>query len=840
MSGSKPFICFLLALTALSCQRFAHRFASVQTVCGVPPAADTHYLEFYSSQGQRLNKGDIIVDRDLEITEKGCLVWADSSPIQTLVIRHRLFSEGLTLRTQDLGGEGALVPFSLQASRYNPPKLNCQNALTSNGDRLNLFEAPAGLLASAYRTDLESHPTSNVQIEGTVAQLSIQDWADGSYKIAGSMTELYSPEQRRYPFACELTLDRRPPQFSFTRTLRAASEWVAAPGQVVQFPLDGDDADTQIAVCIQNGDEPCRFQTLADGRWVAPGRGIFQLQVKAIDRAGNESDAVPLSIRVYDATKIAGIRSELELIHRLLAEQNGIAAREHMRATLKEYAELGTKEETGTVRKALDEALFAVYLSPMQVRFPKIEGTFINWLTSGGDNLLLFQSAGFLVLRGETGEERLRWPVENGARISSRACVEGHERQLLLKIGKDTVRVTTERLEPVSGTLDISELVAAGSCRYRKYRKPGDVSWTMLDLLEPSKTYAVADENVWVLTPMGRAPMLLTLNAGVYATQNLDGSDRREHFNLNLLAVDKILPDGRLIMTKKDGTRPTVEALVFHYKTDSFVLETTGPLVNSSDSASNRTGGLKTLYRALTDSQPAWYVHDAMQPNLFRKIDLPTAVDPEMIQIGRDIWVSDASLVPGLLDLNVYNSQGTLLSTLRFGNGQISRPTLAGVMGNRLLIHGDDELVVFDPWPHTSLRDVRSNSRLGMQWGDGSYRFGKAPIQTHEVSLQMETLTTPGRTQTFYEPAGPTKAMNRLVEKPLLLWTHDVWLRGPETVAAFIKNQKSIVIFEADGSMRDLAVPEAGELLRLDISSDGRSLLILNRLGQVFKKSWLE
>src|SRR6478735_5768168 len=81
-----------------ACQNFANRFASVEKVCGVPPAEGTHYLQLYSSQDNPLTQGDVIVT-DIDGrehldqgTEKGCLIVPHESA--SLVVRHRLLSEG--------------------------------------------------------------------------------------------------------------------------------------------------------------------------------------------------------------------------------------------------------------------------------------------------------------------------------------------------------------------------------------------------------------------------------------------------------------------------------------------------------------------------------------------------------------------------------------------------------------------------------------------------------------------------------------------------------------------------------------------------------------------------
>jgi hypothetical protein len=844
LSGLKPILFLLFALQAFACQRFAHRFASVQTVCGVPRAADTHYVEFYSSQGERLESRDIIVENGVEISTKGCLVWRDETPAQSLIVRHRLKSEGLALRTQDLRNEPTLLSLSLRTFPYNPPKIICQNSVISSGADILLYQAAEGLRADAWSLHLDQRPQAVLRQEGPDARLLIHDWKDGRYAVSGTLTELYSPEQRRYPFSCELTVDRRPPQFSFTRTLHATNEWVASPGQTIEFPRDADDSATHVSLCLAHENESCQYQTLTDGRWVVPDRGVFHIQVKAIDAAGNESTPVKLTIRIHDATKIAGLRSELALIQRLVSEQNGEAAREHMRAVLKTFASLGTVEEKAVIQNELDAALFAVHLSPKELRLPKSEGSYLNWLTLNGQNGILLHTAGFLVLRDEHGAELQRFPIDPAAKISSRACIEGRQRSLLLKVGKDIVQITAKGLETVAQDISLDALQPTGSCRYRKFFQGADGSWTILDLVDGAKTFSVTSEQIWVLSPEGREPLLLTLNAGVYTTQDFDGTDQREHPNLKDLALDKILPDARLLALKKDVGRTFADVQVLHFVEGAFVQETAGLQVNANDASGNRSGSFHTLYRAVDSTRPQWYIHNANEPQFFRKIDLPTSVDPESMELGHDLIVSDASAVPGVLDLTVHNSHGTLISTLRVSDANQSRPNLVGVMGHRLLLNREDALVVMDPFPKTQLQPNRSPSRLGMQWGpyfdsEGqSWRFSRAPLQTHQASMQMEILSGPHDALTFSQPAGSTKALNRLVEKPLALWSLDTWTGTRERLAAFLQNQKNLMLQKADGTIRKLALPEAGDWLRIDIRRDGQELILVNRAGQAFKKSW--
>ncbi len=852
----------LLALALQGCQGFTNHFARIDKVCGVAEQPGTHYLQVYSSKGTLISRSELVVSNQDQvenpdlITNKGCVLLSDNSDSKALNIRHRNKAEGLSIQTQELLVGTTLQQVSLASFQYSPPNITCSGSIVSRQQEIVLYQSNEGLPASIYRIDVSiqgAHLAQNQQAllkiqEGSQQALLLTDsFPDGSYTITGHVSELFSPEQRSYPVQCNLTIDRTPPVVTLPGSASLIQGIVAAPGESIPFSLAKGDESSTLSACLQplsaNEQDFCPFQNLPKGQLTAPNQGLYWLRVKAVDLAGNVSAIESTQLRIFDSNKLQGLQSELGLIDQLASEQNGDIARAKIADLLLAYESLGTDIEKSVLRKSLAETLYSTYLTPIQTRIPKTEGTFVNWLSDGTQNSLIFSVGAAtpeLIQRNEAGEILHRWPLESPMQ-SSLICVQNGERILFVKAGPNMYRLSSSEMKVLPKGLNLVQWRSSGSCRYGKKKDPSSKTVTLIDSLGLDQDRVIAVDDLWILSPLQNQNVLLLRKDGAYSTQNIDGCDNRPQPDLNGRDLVKIFDNAHFMMknARIDATGSTQEASFFQVipGQTTIKLDLSIGQINSNDTTSQAAGGKQMLLRLSGGLGTDWVLYDLSTADLAFKVDLKTVTNPESIRIGTELIAVDRSLVTGILDLSLYNGTGTLLSAVRLEN---SASGLIDVMGHKILLNAADGLLIVDPLPHTSLDQTRNTSDGGGQWGPywglglESFRLTRSLVETfNQGVVKIEHMI--GNGQDFVFRTRVTESSQPLLpqmEKPLSLWAEN----GSNSFA-FIKNQASVVLKTAGESPVEWTLSSAAELLRVDSTEDGRQLLVLDRNGQLFRKS---
>jgi WD40 repeat protein len=183
-------------------------------------------------------------------------------------------------------------------------------------------------------------------------QISVADAQEGSYSVKYQFHDIFTPEYKGpVEGALDMVIDRTKPQITLDLPRTAGLPQVNPNEKIA--PQVTDSSDYQQYYCVESSEGNCEFVAL-DGQYEAPEKGIVKLRFKAIDKAGNTSDEVKATIKVFNQKAIDRAKALLVEAASAAKSGQGKSALAQLQASQKIYdSELKQDEEKAALKDPL-------------------------------------------------------------------------------------------------------------------------------------------------------------------------------------------------------------------------------------------------------------------------------------------------------------------------------------------------------------------------------------------------------------------------------------------------------------------------------------------------------
>jgi WD40 repeat protein len=315
-------------------------------------AIDPRAFLAFDVKGEKLKR--------LQISEKGCVhapkseINSDSLILVVGSVNNSLYHRQATLaKLQSSPGQ---VMETLSLGDFERPQFNQEPKVFVQ----ELFSPVVnpGLnkkLLGFFTFTIEGKAGTRVIMPGDAianTQISVADTKEGSYSVKYQFHDIFTPDYKGpIERSLDMVIDRTRPQITLDLPRTAGLPQVNPNEKIA--PQVTDSSDYQQYYCVESSEGNCEFLAF-DGQYEAPEKGIVKLRFKAIDKAGNTSDEVKATIKVFNQKAIDRAKALLVEAASAAKAGQGKSALAQLQASQKIYdTELKQEDEKAALKDPL-------------------------------------------------------------------------------------------------------------------------------------------------------------------------------------------------------------------------------------------------------------------------------------------------------------------------------------------------------------------------------------------------------------------------------------------------------------------------------------------------------